>query len=426
MNKGRSIRAYGLATILVVALAVPCFAATQDEMIEVQTEREETVSSLYTIQERIQAVKEKKGETEAYLRELETQLTELTNELEQLQQAYREKRAELDIITEELMAAEADEAVQHKNMALRIQYMYENSMDNGLLSAVFSAETFNEMLTRMNNMQELSDYDRGMLEGYIAICEQIKAKRADAEAEQEKILALEEECQIKRDEIRELYESTLGDLEEMEAELEVGQETEAQLLASIHAQEAQLSVLFVRAADEVAAAEAAAAQYSAAQPVYTDEQVVYTEEQPVDAGTAEMPAADAPAAEAPAAEAPAPAPETPASPSEQRGYVNNSTWEGPVLTASAGVNQGPNGRETYYNLNMSGVVDIMRNMGNTDEYWVRDDGVKMLGDYVMVAANLDTHPRGSIVESSLGEAIVVDTGGFAYSDPTQLDIATQW
>lgn len=96
------------------------------------------------------------------------------------------------------------------------------------------------------------------------------------------------------------------------------------------------------------------------------------------------------------------------------------------LTASKGVNYGPSGRETYYNLNMDGVVSIMQDMGYDGQYWVREDGVKMYGDYVMVAADLNTHPRGSLVESSLGTAIVVDTGSFAASDPNQLDIATAW
>lgn len=42
------------------------------------------------------------------------------------------------------------------------------------------------------------------------------------------------------------------------------------------------------------------------------------------------------------------------------------------------------------------------------------------------AANLDVYPRGSLVETSLGTAIVVDTGGFADSDPYQIDIAVTW
>jgi 3D (Asp-Asp-Asp) domain-containing protein len=68
-------------------------------------------------------------------------------------------------------------------------------------------------------------------------------------------------------------------------------------------------------------------------------------------------------------------------------------------------------------------------LGYTEEeypYWVRDDGVKMLGSYVMVAASYNIRPKGTIVQSSLGAAIVCDTGGFAYNNPTQLDIATSW
>jgi hypothetical protein len=101
-------------------------------------------------------------------------------------------------------------------------------------------------------------------------------------------------------------------------------------------------------------------------------------------------------------------------------------WKGPVLSKGRGVNYGPSGKETYYNLNMSGVVNIMHSMGYTGEYWVRDDGCKMLGEYIMVAANLNLRPRGSIVETSLGDAIVCDTGGFAKRNPTQIDVAVTW
>ena len=72
---------------------------------------------------------------------------------------------------------------------------------------------------------------------------------------------------------------------------------------------------------------------------------------------------------------------------------------------------------------MSGCVSIMRSLGNSDEYWIRSDGCKMLGDYIMCAANLSIYPRGSLVETSLGTAIVVDTG---YLDSNQIDIAVSW
>lgn len=109
--------------------------------------------------------------------------------------------------------------------------------------------------------------------------------------------------------------------------------------------------------------------------------------------------------------------------------AENSVWRGPVLTARAGTIQGPSGKETYYNLPMGGVVRIMRNMGFSESefpYWIREDGVKCLGPYVLCACNLSVHPRGSLVETSLGTGICADTGGFARHNPYQIDIATSW
>lgn len=108
-------------------------------------------------------------------------------------------------------------------------------------------------------------------------------------------------------------------------------------------------------------------------------------------------------------------------------YTIEYTQDGDlVLNSDLGRIQGPSGEETYYNLNMSKVVENAHNLGIEGEYNVREDGVKCLGDYVMVAANLDVHPRGSLVETSVGVGVVVDSGDFAKTNPTQLDIATNW
>lgn len=105
---------------------------------------------------------------------------------------------------------------------------------------------------------------------------------------------------------------------------------------------------------------------------------------------------------------------------------NSSASSGTQLTSESGVFYGPEGKETYYNMDMSDVVAMAHSAGVSGDYWVRDDGVKMLGDYVMVAANLDVHPRYTYVNTSLGRGIVVDTGGFAAREPHTLDIATSW
>lgn len=110
---------------------------------------------------------------------------------------------------------------------------------------------------------------------------------------------------------------------------------------------------------------------------------------------------------------------------EQEAVVE-STWEGETLNRTNGTVQGPSGKETYYNLEMSGVVRLMKAKGFDYEYWVREDGVKMYGDYIMCAANLNIRPKGTIVETSLGTGMVCDTGSFASSNAYQLDIAVSW
>lgn len=104
----------------------------------------------------------------------------------------------------------------------------------------------------------------------------------------------------------------------------------------------------------------------------------------------------------------------------------NHSWTGEKLTKQNGKIAGPSGNETYYNLNMSRCVYYMNKLGYEAEVWVREDGVKMFGDYIMVAANLDIRPKGSLVETSLGTGIVVDTGDFVSWDSTGIDIAVTW
>lgn len=95
------------------------------------------------------------------------------------------------------------------------------------------------------------------------------------------------------------------------------------------------------------------------------------------------------------------------------------------LTADLGVFYGPSGKETYYNLPMEGVIKIMKDAGYYMDYAVREDGVKTYGGYVMIAADLNKYPRGTLLETSLGKGLVCDTGEFVNTDVV-IDIAVDW
>jgi hypothetical protein len=90
-----------------------------------------------------------------------------------------------------------------------------------------------------------------------------------------------------------------------------------------------------------------------------------------------------------------------------------------IFVDSAGVAH----RETYYDLPMNIVIGAC----GAGTYSIRSDGAKVDQDgYVLIAANLRSYPRCSVVETSLGPGKVYDTGGFAVRHPYGFDLATDW
>ena len=96
-----------------------------------------------------------------------------------------------------------------------------------------------------------------------------------------------------------------------------------------------------------------------------------------------------------------------------------------MLTSELGRVQGPQNEESWYNLPMHNVINKMRSIGYTEAdylYYVREDGVKMLGDFIMIAANLSEYPRGTVVQTSLGQGLICDK----CEHGQELDIAVDW
>jgi hypothetical protein len=95
-----------------------------------------------------------------------------------------------------------------------------------------------------------------------------------------------------------------------------------------------------------------------------------------------------------------------------------------MLTARLGTITYNNHRETWYDLPMQRIVERADSIyGLSDVYAVRSDGVKTYNGLVIVAADWDLHPFGSIIETSRGTGIVLDTHT---ADRSVVDIATDW
>ena len=104
-----------------------------------------------------------------------------------------------------------------------------------------------------------------------------------------------------------------------------------------------------------------------------------------------------------------------------------SKWETNFLDAALGTLKyvGEDGRvtkETWCDLDPTNLARLMRKQGIDLDFWIREDGVYMYGDYVMVAADIPhmdgteqaaEYRKGDLVETSLGTGMVVDLCGMA-------------
>ena len=96
-----------------------------------------------------------------------------------------------------------------------------------------------------------------------------------------------------------------------------------------------------------------------------------------------------------------------------------------ILTARMGIFNNPTTgfTESWYNLPMDKVVARAVANGYPDDYWERKDGVKMLGRYVILAAD-PSIPIGTIIETSRGTGIVLDRT--TTNDKNIIDLAVTW
>ena len=237
----------------------------------------------------------KKGQSEEYLSELNQQLDDLQNRLQELQDQYDAKQNELVQIQADLEDAKAKEEEQYEAMKLRIQYMYENSSGNGYMAMLFSSKSISELISRAEYIQKISDFDRDLMQEYEDTVDQVKEKETQVQEEQAAIVELQQQSSDQQEAIQELYAAAYQELRTYSAELDDAKSSESALVDEINSKADAINDLIRQAKEEEIAAQkkaeeeaAAAAQQAAAE---------------AEAEAARKQAAEAEAARAAAAEA---------------------------------------------------------------------------------------------------------------------------
>lgn len=225
----------------------PAYATTAEEI------RDQAKDNLENMNNQIDQLEHDQESVASDLRNAVASLNTLLGKMEQLQGDIRSKQAEVEKAADELVEAKRVEAEQYEAMKLRIQYMYENSTDTSLWTAIIESKGIGDMLNRIEYVSDLYQSDRDMMESYQQAVQMVEDWTAQLALEMEQLMALQQE-----------YEEQEDDLQILIAALERKKEQYAQQLADARAAAANYQETIDEQERIIRAQEAAAAAADAA------------------------------------------------------------------------------------------------------------------------------------------------------------------
>ena len=159
---------------------------TEKKLNEAKEEKKKTENALNSTREELGDLQETTEGLKGELNSLNNSLTQVSNNLADLEEQIRIKLGEIDKTQAALEEAERIEREQYEAMKKRIQFMYEKR-DYILLEMLFGSASFSELLNRNEYIEQLSAYDRQQLASYQETRAQIEQTKARLIGEKEEL-----------------------------------------------------------------------------------------------------------------------------------------------------------------------------------------------------------------------------------------------
>ncbi len=238
----RTKRWLGFFLAVIMLMMVPCsvIADTKESLDEqikndsaalsdAKSEKKELETNLEAAQALKASLQEAKDELAGHVVELDNEMSQVTMKLMEVERLLEAKEAEHQETEEKLVEAKENIEKQYEDMKIRIQFMYEHG-SMSFIEILLSSSSFSEMLNKAEYIEQVSAYDRQMLEAYeetkvkveklekelASQKDVLKTVRADVKKQQDQMQGLIDE---KQDEIKE-YQTDIANKEKAIQEYE--------------------------------------------------------------------------------------------------------------------------------------------------------------------------------------------------------------
>ncbi len=216
----------------------------RDQISNAEKERNELKNSLSNIKNLVKKLEKEKKNLNNYVAQLDRNLEEIEARIEQLNEQIIVKESEIVETQKQLEEALLKEESQHDSMGKHIRLIYQKGVSH-YFEVLLQANSLGDLLNRITYVSSLAEYDKTMLDDFIATREYVELckeqldvekalldeTKAGVESEQHTLELLIEEkaAEIAR------YEKNISTQEHAIDEYEAELEEQTQLIAQIEA-----------------------------------------------------------------------------------------------------------------------------------------------------------------------------------------------
>ena len=241
------------------------YAKTQKQK-DAEKKKSQAEQNLKDKKNEINGLKDQQQTTADDIKNKSAKLDEILAAQKKLQKDITSKQAEIEQNQKDLAAAQEKQQEQYDAMKKRIQFMYENSAEDNIWTAIIESNGITDMLNRIEYVSDVYDSDRALMDSYQAAVEQVKEIGTKLDKDMNELTAMQDD-----------YEKQQADVEAAIVALENQKEQYASQIAQAQQQADNYQNIITaqgkiiqeqEAAATAAAAAAARANSSSSSPSY--------------------------------------------------------------------------------------------------------------------------------------------------------------
>ena len=184
------------------------------------------LSSMPVHAEDIESLENKTSNLQDQLDGINQDMVEISDKIAETEAQIEESNNEVFRLEASLQISRNNEEKQYDNMKSRIKYMYENGSET-MISMLFSADSMADFLNKADFVQNVTEYDREMLENLVEVREGIETQEDDLKQQQQELADLKEQLNSEQAELQAKADATSTDLATFNAQLQAARDAKA-------------------------------------------------------------------------------------------------------------------------------------------------------------------------------------------------------